>query len=88
MLFVHSNTIDYLLKPIIIQELVAAVNKVAKKINENKTLDMGSIKNISQSINTKHPANFIMISGMDHIDFIHPEEVVYLKSTGRYTEFI
>jgi two-component system LytT family response regulator len=81
------NTIDYLLKPIIIEELVAAVNKVAEKINENKTLDMGSIKNISQSFNTKHPANFIMISGMDRIDFIHPDEVVYLKSTGRYTEF-
>jgi two-component system LytT family response regulator len=28
-----------------------------------------------------------MISGMDRIDFIHPDEVVYLKSTGRYTEF-
>ena len=81
------NTIDYLLKPIIIEELVAAVNKVAEKINENKTLDMGSIKNISQSFNTKHPANFIMISGMDRIDFIHPDEVIYLKSTGRYTEF-
>lgn len=81
------NTIDYLLKTIIIEELVAAVNKVAEKINENKTLDMGSIKNISQSFNTKHPANFIMISGMDRIDFIHPDEVVYLKSTGRYTEF-
>ncbi|MDB9885979.1 LytTR family DNA-binding domain-containing protein [Flavobacteriaceae bacterium] len=81
------NTIDYLLKPIIIEELVAAVNKVAEKINENKTLDMGSIKNISQSFNTNHPANFIMISGMDRIDFIHPDEVVYLKSTGRYTEF-
>jgi two-component system LytT family response regulator len=81
------NTIDYLLKPIIIEELVAAVNKVAEKINENTTLDMGSIKNISQSFNTKHPANFIMISGMDRIDFIHPDEVVYLKSTGRYTEF-
>ena len=81
------NTIDYLLKPIIIEELVAAVNKVAEKINENKTLDMGSIKNIFQSFNTKHPANFIMISGMDRIDFIHPDEVVYLKSTGRYTEF-
>ena len=81
------NTIDYLLKPIIIEELVAAVNKVAEKINENKTLDMGSIKNISQSFNTKHPANFIMIYGMDRIDFIHPDEVVYLKSTGRYTEF-
>ena len=81
------NTIDYLLKPIIIEELVAAVNKVAEKINENKTLDMGSIKNISQSFNTKHPANFIMISGMDRIDFIHPDEVICLKSTGRYTEF-
>ena len=29
----------------------------------------------------------MMTSGMDRIDFIHPDEVVYLKSTGRYTEF-
>jgi len=81
------NTIDYLLKPIILEELVAAVDKVSDKIDQSKGINIDSIKKISQSINAKHPINFIMISGMDRVDFIHPEEVVYLKSAGRYTEF-
>lgn len=81
------NTTDYLLKPIIIEELVAAVEKVSLKIKETNGLDMESIKKISQTYTGKHPSNFIMISGMDRVDFIHPEEVIYLKSAGRYTEF-
>ena len=76
-----------MLKPIIIEELVAAVEKVSLKIKETNGLDMESIKKISQTYTGKHPSNFIMISGMDRVDFIHPEEVVYLKSAGRYTEF-
>ena len=82
------NTVDYILKPIIIEELVAAVEKVSLKMDENtKSLDIGSIRNIAKTYNGKHPSNFIMISGMDRVDFIHPEEVIYLKSAGRYTEF-
>ncbi len=82
------NTVDYILKPIIIEELVAAVEKVSLKINENSnSVDIDRIKNISSSYHGKHPSNFIMISGMDRVDFIHPEEVIYLKSAGRYTEF-
>ena len=82
------NTADYLLKPILIDDLIAAVGKIRKKWTTSEYLNASQINNLSHSILGKHPMNFLTISGSDRIDFIDPKEIIYMQSNGRYTEFV
>lgn len=82
------NTADYLLKPILIDDLILAVEKVIAKAKELKFLQPAQINNLSNSVLGKHPMDFLTISGADRIDFIDPNEIIYMQSNGRYTEFI
>lgn len=81
------NAIDYILKPVVIEDLLAAVDRVKERFQESKILEMKRIKELSRTFKTSHPANYITISGANRVDFINPENIIYLKSSGRYTEF-
>ena len=82
------NTADYLLKPILIDDLITAVGKIHKGWKTCEYLDASQISNLSNSVLGKHPMNFLTISGSGRIDFIDPKEIIYMQSNGRYTEFI
>ena len=82
------NTVDYLLKPILIDDLITAVGKIHKKWMTSEYLKPSQLNNLSSSILGKHPMNFLTISGLDRIDFLDPKEIIYMQSSGRYTEFI
>lgn len=82
------NTADYLLKPILIDDLITAVGKINIRSKAMDYLDSSQITNLSNSVLGKHPMNFLTISGADRIDFIDPAEIIYMQSNGRYTEFI
>lgn len=81
------NATDYLLKPIVIDELVKAVDRVEEQIHKKEFVHREQIKQLSESILKKQPLNYLTVSGMDRVDFIQPEDIIYLKSAGRYTEF-
>lgn len=82
------NTADYLLKPILIDDLINAVGKIISRRHDQDYLDVSQIKNLSNSILRKHPMNYLTISGSHRVDFIDPQDIVYMQSSGRYTEFI
>lgn len=81
------NATGYLLKPIVIDDLIQAVNRVEEQIHQNEFIHQKQIKHLSEIILKEKPLNYLTVSGMDRVDFIRPEEIVYLKSAGRYTEF-
>ena len=81
------NATDYLLKPVVIDDLIKAVDRVEAQIHKNEFVHREQIKQLSETILKKHPLNYLTVSGMDRVDFIQPEDIVYLKSAGRYTEF-
>ncbi len=81
------NAADYLLKPIVISELVEAVERIEKHISKNELLHNDQIRQLSETILGKQPLNYLTVSGMDRVDFMQLEDIVYLKSAGRYTEF-
>ena len=81
------NATDYLLKPVVIDDLIKAVDRVETQIHKNEFVHREQIKQLSETILKKHPLNYLTVSGMDRVDFIQPEDIVYLKSAGRYTEF-
>lgn len=81
------SAVDYILKPLVIENVIAAVQRVEERIRNNEIVEMKQIKHISRSLKTNHPSNYITISGANRVDFINPIDIVYLKSSERYTEF-
>lgn len=81
------NATDYLLKPIVIDDLIKAVHRVEEQIHKKEFIDQENIKQLSETILKKQPLNYLTVSGMNRVDFIQPDDIVYLKSAGRYTEF-
>ena len=81
------NAIDYLLKPIVIDDLIKAVDRVENQIQKKEFVHHEQIKQLSETILNKQPLNYLTVSGMDRVDFTQPEDIVNLKSAGRYTEF-
>ena len=70
-----------------ISELVEAVERIEKHISKNELLHNDQIRQLSDIILGKQPLNYLTVSGMDRVDFMQLEDIVYLKSAGRYTEF-
>lgn len=82
------NAVDYLLKPIEIDELVFAVNKSIADIEKEQYTEPKQLQNLYKSVtNNNLPLNLIAVPSTDKIDFIKIEDIIYLKSEGRYTIF-
>lgn len=83
---IKYSALDYLLKPVNIEELVQAVNKVSEKINslhlhqriENLLSNFGTVKNNLQSLAI--PAHF-------GYEFIVVNNIVRCEANGKYTFF-
>ncbi|MFD0861660.1 LytR/AlgR family response regulator transcription factor [Sungkyunkwania multivorans] len=82
------SAIDYVLKPIEIEELVLAVNKAHEQIKLSLFTEKEQLNMLSNSINKNRlPLNFIAIPSVDKIDFVKTNEIVFCNSEGRYTTF-
>ena len=81
------NKVDYLLKPVVIEQLVDAVTRAEERIEQKSTANQGEIQQLSNRLIGRNPFNLLVISGMNKVDFIRQDEIIYLKSAGRYTEF-
>lgn len=85
------SAVDYLLKPIKIDELVNAVEKVKIKHNKNnleeqlKTL-IQELKESDKQI--KNNDDFIAISMHNKIELIKKTNIVFLEADGKYCNFI
>ena len=82
------NAIDYILKPIDIEQLILAVNKAYKEIENDVYTEKLQIQQSYKSItNNELPNHLIAIPSTNKIDFVKVENIIYLKSEGRYTIF-
>ncbi len=84
----RSNAIDYLLKPIQIDELVHAVHKVTNDIDKDIYTDSKQMVTLL----TKLPSfninlDFITISSQKKINFVKVDDIMYSESDGSYTTF-
>lgn len=79
------NAIDYILKPIIIDDIVAAANKCIRRIEEKKIF-----KNNTHNFEDKKAtcnSKFLSIPSINKVDLIKMEDIIFCKSDGRYTSF-
>lgn len=77
--FKHS-AIDYLLKPIVAEELVHAIDKV--KPNPSVMLDR--LNMLLEKVD-KHHEKYIKVSSQRHIQFLRIPEILRLEAQGNYT---
>jgi len=81
---IKFSAIDYLLKPVNINELVHAVNRAV--INGERKKQNERLENLIRSISNRNQLR-IAISGNRETLFISPETILYCKSDNNYTIF-
>lgn len=81
----HFSAIDYLLKPVDPEELIAAVDKLKNIVNgeiEQRTAEL--LKNISDP---GRQTKKIVLRTSDRYHFAEISEILYCESDGNYTSF-
>ena len=82
------NAIDYLLKPIVIEELIEAVNKAKQKISASQSTSKEQVEQLYDDI--KNPTKIrdkIAIPSAEGFIVVPLCEIVYCHASSNYTEF-
>ncbi|MEM9545618.1 MAG: LytTR family DNA-binding domain-containing protein [Bacteroidota bacterium] len=77
------SAVDYLLKPIISEELVAAVQKVEKDSIQNQKI---SIKNLINNLRAETKESVITISGINKVEYVKVRDIVKITASGAYSQ--
>jgi len=80
------NAIDYLLKPIISEDLIKAVEKVKKTMGTG-TIDVYNIKHILNEIKNQKKSKKIVLSTQEGMHIVDTENIVRCESDDYYTKF-
>ena len=79
---IKHNALDYLLKPIVPDELIAAI----KKCEDKKTQDPDGYKNLEKIISTlSQKVHKLPVPSPDGIVYLDPDNIVYLQGDINYT---
>lgn len=81
---IRFSAIDYLLKPVNINELTNAVDRAI--MNAEKRIQNERLKNLIRTIGNKNQLR-IAIPGNKETFFIKPEKILFCKSDNNYTIF-
>lgn len=78
-----TNALDYLLKPIDIEELISAVEKVKKQIYSSQKLSANNIEEVI--FNSLNNNKKLAISTFDGLTMIEINDIIYLEADSNYT---
>ena len=79
-----ENAIDYLLKPVDTDDLIKSVSKIKK--NKNKNSLGNELRNLLNNLPTTKQKFKISLPLSGKTIFVKPEDIIYCKSEGNYTE--
>lgn len=81
------SSLDYLLKPIDLEELHGAIEKARKR--KNQEVYKKQLETLMYNLKQEKPKlNKICLSTSDGLDFIEVDTILYCKANGSYTSFI
>lgn len=84
---VKFSSLDYLLKPIDLEELQNAVEKAKKK--KNQDVYKKQLETLMLNLKQRKPTlNKICLATSDGFEFIEVNNILYCKAEGSYTKFI
>lgn len=77
---ISNEVIDYIVKPVTVEKLTKAINKVKRKLQKSKEGGAGS---------SSKPDNgrILGLASIDKIEVINMDAIVYIQADGRYTHF-
>ena len=78
------GVIDYILKPIDMEELTLAINKADAVIRYEEKLQF---KALEDSINILNKTHKIILKTMDHVYLINTDEIIRIEADGNYCTF-
>lgn len=82
------NAVDYLLKPIEIDELILAVDKARSGLDSDFFIRQEQWKNLGNSLASKDFSfDILALKSSSNILFVKLEDICYCNSQGRYTVF-
>jgi two-component system, LytTR family, response regulator len=82
------NAVDYILKPISIDELEQAIEKLKFKIHSTRLIKSNNYFNeLSQDFNAKKLPDCIKLSTLGRIDIIPFENIFFIEGKGAYSIF-
>ena len=83
---IKKEAVDYLLKPIDSEDLIKAIEKLKKRIgpNQNAHITTEALKTIKAY--NANESDKVKISFDGKINFMKPDEIVYLMSDGNYSK--
>jgi two-component system LytT family response regulator len=90
---IKASAIDYLLKPVNIEELVESIQKVAawKTLKRNQNLGnhtyIDSLKSLAENINSSEDIRKISLPDMQGFTIKDINEIVYVEAVNNYTRF-
>lgn len=85
---VREEAVDYLLKPVNIDELQAAVSRAQKRlqVQDPKEGLRDMLREAIQGLQPKSEEDFIAVPYMDKIELLKKNEIQYMASSGSYSK--
>ena len=84
---IKFSALDYLLKPVDVNELKEAVNKAIEKVNNQKSVAY-LYETLFNNISSSSINQSIVVHDRDHVNVVRFNEINYLESDGRYSKLI
>lgn len=83
---IKFSSLDYLLKPLGIEELKTAIEKAKKK--KDQEVYKKQLETLIDNLQQQPKFNKICLSTADSVEFINIKDIIYCKANGAYTLFI
>ena len=80
------SAVDYLLKPIDANDLISAVQKVERKLDEGNSLD--HITNLLRNIKQETKDQKIALPQREGYEFVEVSSILYCQAEGAYTKVL
>lgn len=84
---IKASAVDYILKPVNIDELQKAVEKVKRSLNNPAALEQNQVllQHLLETVNKKMPPQKIALPQLGSISFIEVDDMVSLQADSNYT---
>jgi two-component system LytT family response regulator len=83
---IKYSAVDYILKPININEFIEAVNKVTAKRSENSSHGSDNIKVLLENIKSSPPSR-LAIPTSDGMEYLNPKDIIRIEADRAYSWF-
>jgi two-component system LytT family response regulator len=83
---IKFSAVDYILKPININEFIEAVNRVSHKRTTNTFANNENIEALLENIRTSHPTRLV-IPTSDGREYLNPNDIIRIEADRSYSWF-